>query len=159
MAKREGWLCGVLGLLALVGPSCSGTETDNPVVEFEASDCKKGVSQNALIIRSAGRPADGLELQRVSDAGLYCFAWAALQSGLLRIDVINMPGSCGVEWAPGPTEHDAGGLVLSVQNNHCAVAGCGNCAYDLSFRVAGIAFNDPLPLELRQLDCEGKPIR
>jgi hypothetical protein len=159
MRKREGLLgCALSCVLGSIAPSCTGTETDNPVVDFARTGCKNR-ADGAGTLESVGRAASALTLDRADYNGLYCFAWDAREDDRLRIDVLNAVGSCHVDWALGASRLDSGGLALAVQNNECAIAACGSCAYDFEFDVGGVDRTAPLRLEFSQLDCEGKPAR
>lgn len=154
MTERLGAL---LCVLLLCNPSCTGTETDNPVIDFERSACKSEGSALRLPGVMAARAP--LTLDAADYEGLYCFAWESGTNGRLRIDVFNMVGGCHIDWELADARFDEKGLRLRVQNDECAIAGCGSCAYDLSFDMEGIDRDAPLPLALQQLDCDGEPTR
>ena len=155
MTERFGAL---LCLLLLCGPSCTGTETDNPVIDFERSGCN-GDGGSALRLPGVMATRAALAVGSSDYAGLYCFAWEANGEGRLRVDVFNMVGGCHIDWELAESRLDGGGLTLRVRNGECAVAGCGSCIYDLSFEVQGIDASAPLPLSLEQLDCDEEPSR
>ena len=148
----------LLSVIVLCAPSCIGTETDNPVAGFEPTACKSE-GGSALRLPGVMRTSEALTLDSRDYDGLYCFAWEARASGRMHISVFNMIAGCHIDWELGPSRIDANGLRLRVRNDECAVAGCGSCAYDLSFDVEGVDATAPLPLSLTQLDCDDEPTR
>jgi hypothetical protein len=150
-------LAALFGVLVFCGPSCTGTETDNPVADFDRSACKSGGSALRLPGVMATRAA--LTVDSADYEGLYCFAWKASDDGRMRLDVFNMVGGCHIDWELADARYDAKGLRLRVQNDECAVAGCGSCAYDLSFDLTGIDRDAPLPMSLSQLNCDDELTR
>ena len=97
------------------------------------------------------RTSAALTLDSVDYDGLHCFAWETRASGRMHLSVFNMTAGCHISWELGASRIDANGLRLRVRNDECAVAGCGSCAYDLSFDVEGVDATAPLPLSLSQL--------
>jgi hypothetical protein len=138
--------------LALPLSMCTaGTETDNPLVEFDASACKKG---EALTLPSdVMRSAPGLELDPDQYEGLHCFAWEVTASGSLQIDILNHASGCGVEWVAGGVAIESDELSITARNAICAVAGCGSCIYDLTFEVAGVDTDRSVELTFNEDDC------
>jgi hypothetical protein len=152
LARRSA-LCGLL--LAL--PMCArdGTETDNPLIDFDATDCKGG---SALSLSPAvARTQAALELPAEGYANLFCYAWQVNDGGTVTIDVINYGGGCGVDWTASETRIESNRVDLGIQNASCAVAACGSCRYDLSFEVAGLALDAPANVSIVEAGCNGEP--
>lgn len=135
---RRTALCGLL--LSLPMCASDGTETDNPVIDFEATECK--THSTALTLSS-------------EYDGLYCYAWQTLDDGALSIDVTNFMGGCYVFWDLGASRVDGSRIDLGVANNSCQIAGCGACPYDFSFKVEGVDTSQPATVQLHEYDCKG----
>jgi hypothetical protein len=148
---RRAALCGLVLLL----PMCAhdGTETDNPVIDFEATRCKG--RSTGLSLPAVARTASAQALDPSAYEGLYCYGWEVLDGGVLALDVINRSAGCYVQWQPGPSRVDGSRIDLGVANGSCAIAGCGSCEYDFSFEVEGTDHGRPAELQLHAYDCEG----
>lgn len=147
------------GLLAYAALSCTdtGTETDNPVIGFDASECKSDRSATALTLSGSARVAAAPAFGAGDEyTGLNCFAWEPRGADGLRVQVFNMIGGCHVVWERGPARWNGETLELTVRPDNCAVAGCGSCAYDLVFELDGVDRSAPLPLALYQDYCTGE---
>jgi hypothetical protein len=141
-----------LCVLALPLSMCTaGTETDNPLVDFDASACKSG---EALTLASTVmRSEPGLELDPEQYDGLHCFAWQVTASGSLQIDILNYSAGCGVEWEAGGAEIADDALSITARNAMCATAAGGRCIYDLTFELAGVDTSRPVELTFNEDDC------
>lgn len=152
--------------LVLTLPMCTqnGTETDNPLIDFEASACKTDAvallsSSLAHSVHSAPPVHQGLARSGlVEDAsryrGLHCVAWQAREDGTLALEILNFGGGCGVEWEAGRARVSEDEVALTLRNALCAVAGCGGCIYDFAFEVEGVDVTRSLTLRLDTDDCE-----
>jgi hypothetical protein len=141
------------GAIACAAPSCTGTETDNPVIHFEHSGCNLHMAEAALIGEHAPWSADAP--RPISDyAGLFCFAWTAHDGGRLDVHVYNMDGGCSIDWE-GRAQREGDRLQLIVAPAGCASAGCLRyCEYDLAFELDGVDASRPLALELHRQSCD-----
>jgi len=141
----------------LLAPSCTGTETDNPSIDFDfaGSQCKKtGFSEKILPgATSAALMSDDLR-------GLHCIAWNADDEGRLKLQVSNYDGPClvEVEWEGRVLERKDGGFDLRVAftDPECRIAACGSCLYDFQFEIEGVDTHAPLPLSFGDEIC-GEP--
>jgi hypothetical protein len=142
----------------LVFISCTGTETDNPLVDFNHSGCKNHGDDTALSASGVASQRHALDVDGGTDDGRYCFAWQVADDGTLRIDVVNYPTACSVDFSSASASLGEGALALSIQRASCVVARCGGCVYDLAFDVRDVDHTRPLALELIERNCEGEPI-
>lgn len=159
--NKVAW-CSTVVLLAL---SCEGTETQNPanpLTSFKDSGCKK---ENATkVVAALNRFGDGYATASqpvvstdysAETAGLKCFAWEVLESGQVKVDLINFESACGPKFV-GDAKIDSNGVLqLSVSNPGCMLADCGECIYDWSYEVATLDTSKPLPVRLGIDVCPG----
>jgi hypothetical protein len=149
------WLCAC---------TAAGTETDNPLANFQGTECKSGETTSALTLASTSslaQPATGDSAPDPFVAGpeydgLFCVAWDASDAGDLRIDLYNYPGGCHVDWIGHARASDEG-LNLELEVAGCRIAGCGGCIYDLSFELRRIDVAAPLPLAVAERSCSESP--
>lgn len=120
--------------------SSSSSSGGGSLVSFAGSACKKE-GNSALTAEDAY-------------AGLQCVRWKTLESGTVKIDLLNFEGACGAEWKGQAKEVDAG-LELRLVNPSCLLAACGSCMYDWAFEVKAKAGAD-LPLSLVTDPCPGE---
>lgn len=155
MFRSRSYERAALALLALTASMCTsaGTETDNPVIDFEATRCKG--RSTSLSLPAVARTASAQSVDPSAYEGLYCYGWEVLDGGVLALDVINHSAGCYVQWQPGPSRVDGTSIDLGVANGSCAIAACGSCAYDFSFEVEGIDESQAAELQLHAYDCEG----
>src|SRR5689334_5140451 len=119
------------GLLTVLC-ACAGTETDNPVLDFDKSNCKShGLALS--VDPGVARTRAMLDVDDSIYDGLYRYAWETTASGALTLDVINYSGGCSVDWAFESADLDGHKLSLAVINDRCSVAACGSCIYDFTF--------------------------
>jgi len=144
---------GMLGTLAPLLSPCAGTETDNPVVDFDATECK--TRSTALTLATVARTAAAQAVDPSAYDGLYCYAWETLADGGLSIDVINFSGGCGVTWKLGASRVEGSHIDLGVANPSCEIARCGNCLYDFTFEIEGVDPSQPAEAQLHRYDCHG----
>lgn len=156
MSRELGPRNAALCALALAMCTCTnGTETDNPVIDFEASECKGG---SALSLSPAvARTQAALQMPAEQYANLFCYAWQVNDGGTVTIDVINYSGGCGVTWSLSEARVDGDRVELGIANASCVVAGCGSCRYDLSFEVAGVMLDAPAQVQVVEQGCNGAP--
>ena len=128
-----------------------GTETDNPLVEFDGSECKSG--QALTLPSDVMRTAAVRTLEAGLYDGLHCIAWERLGGGALQIDVLNYSAGCHIEWEAGDIALEGDQLTLTARNAACAQAGCGNCIYDFAFEVGGVDDSRPLELTFQEDTC------
>jgi hypothetical protein len=131
----------------------AGTETDNPVVDFNATDCKGG--EELSLAPAVARTRAALDMPANDYEGLHCYAWQINDGGTITIDVINYGSGCGIEWSLADSVLDAEHVELGIRNAACIVAGCGSCTYDLSFEVKGVALDAPVEVQVREAGCDG----
>lgn len=143
-------LC-TLALTVCMCTTDSGTETDNPLVVFEGSECKSG--QGLTLPSAVMRTAAALTLEPELYDALHCFAWERLGSGAVQVDVLNYSAGCHVAWEPGEVVLEDDRLTLTVRNAACAVAGCGSCIYDFTFEVSDVDEARPLQLTFQEDTC------
>lgn len=153
--------------------SCVGTEADNPYAEEGKTDvtsCKAHEGYIALDAQRLGSIQESSRSGRFGVSGsaltassefpvwLECVDWALDAEGNFAVQVVNFRGPCGVEWRAG-AGIGGDGLRIELENADpgCAVAGCGNCIYDVRTEV----FLDEaqrmseLPFTLARLPCDG----
>jgi hypothetical protein len=130
-----------------------GTETDNPVVDFDATECK--THGTALTLATVARTAAALDADPSAYDGLYCYAWETLEDGGLSIDVINFMGGCYVMWKLGASRVEGSQIDLGVANGYCSIAACGSCPYDFTFEIEGADLSQAAEVQLHQYDCKG----
>jgi hypothetical protein len=142
------WLC--LSVLALAACGKNGTETDNPLIDFDQSACKQQGLETALVLPGdAGLP----------EVGDFCAAYGVDESGQRgRLQISNYPSACGSEFAHATASLEDGTLELVLHRDDCTVARCGSCAYDLDFVVQDPPPRAGLRVELREAGCEGTPL-
>ncbi|MEO6602541.1 MAG: hypothetical protein ABIQ16_21845 [Polyangiaceae bacterium] len=150
----------VLLLPLLVGVQCTGTETENPLVSFHASDCKKeaSISTKAVPNPDAGTLASDAGKQVSFDPsydGLQCIAWQKLALGSFRFELGNFHGSCGIDWKGSASIAGDGTVALHAVNSDCRAARCGWCMYDWAFDVRGIAEDTDAHLSISVVDAKG----
>lgn len=134
--------------LALVHPSCTGTEADNPFTDPTTTSLCKGADDYKPLANlrepltvdpswSAGPsraelPAPESTLLPLGDIPIWleCLEWD-LAHGVFDYQVANFRGGCEVSWSGGGRVTDQGDVLLELHNNNCAVAACGNCLYDV----------------------------
>lgn len=151
------WVMGVP--LALAGSCAGGTETDNPVIDFQSSGCKNQVSAFALGPPRVEPTTGRLDSDAPDYDGLHCYAWRHdPQSATLHVDVLNMHGGCQVDWSGEAKWRAEGGIDVQISNASCRTASCGWCLYDFSFELSGVEGSEPLPLALIEDDCESADI-
>jgi hypothetical protein len=141
----------VSAFLALV-VSCagSGTETDNPaspLENFSSSGCKNK------------EPSPGQQaLERETDAdGLTCVEWARDTAGALDLKLYNFSEPCGETYLGKAAFDAAGALEVSVYQDTCAVARCGQCVFDFHFELQSVPADAPLALRIGSAICESQP--
>lgn len=140
--------------LALSLSMCTGTETDNPLVGFDATTCKHGEALSLEPAVAQTRAAlDRMEPEEYT--GLFCYAWQ-LHDGSSTIDVINYKSGCTIDWSPGDTKIDYEHVELGIQNASCAVAACGSCSYDLTFELKDLTRGVAADVAVVESDCEGQ---
>jgi hypothetical protein len=146
---------GAFGLLLCSLSMCTseGTETDNPVFDFDATECKNGHSTALSLPVTRTRAA--LSVDPSAYEGLYCYAWENGVDDVLTIDVINYGGGCSVTWNLGKSRVTDDRIDLGVQNAYCEIAACGSCTYDLAFEVGGVDTTVPADVQLREVGCGG----
>lgn len=145
---------GSIALLALCACADTGTETDNPVIDFEASDCSSPLAaQSALSTVALTRKA--LTLDPALYNGLYCFAWEAHDDQTITIDVLNYSGSCEAEYVLAETRIEGHSVSLGLTNDTCLVGKCDTtCLYDFTYTLKGVDTSAPIELQLRQAACQ-----
>lgn len=158
LRSLHGWraaLCAV----ALTTSTCTstgsgtGTETDNPVVDFAATECKTHAT--ALTLATVARTAVALDADPSAYDGLYCYAWETLDDGGLSIDVINFMGGCYMTWKLGASRVEGSSIDLGVTEGYCEQAGCGACPYDFTFEIEGVDLSESAEVQLHPYDCRG----
>jgi len=152
----NGWrasLCVLALSMSMCTTERTGTETDNPVVDFDATECK--AHGTALTLATVARTAAAQEVDPSAYDGLYCYAWETLDDGRLSIDVINFSGGCHVPWKLGASRVDGAHIELGVASDFCGESACGSCAYDFTFEIDGVDLSEPAEVRLRQYDCHG----
>jgi hypothetical protein len=159
----------LIGVLTL---GCGGTEADNPFAEpTEVTPCKSHEEYVAFDARREEPLASNAHAQRFENLGaaltvldevpiwLECVDWELNRDGLLSIQVLNFRGGCGVTWEGG-TQVNQDGLTVELQNANpgCAIAGCGNCLYDVRTQIAlsQEQQGSTLHLKLARLPCDGE---
>jgi len=148
-----------LAMSALALAACTGTETDNPLVDFEHSGCKNHDTATALTF-AADLGDAGSPLGDTSDYdGLFCFTYLVDDEGRgARIDVVNYMSPCGSDFTDATASFEGGTMKLALQRNGCTVARCGACFYDLWFDLKGPTASTELDVELSETGCEGTPL-
>lgn len=139
---------------ALTTITCAGdgTETDNPVIDFETTECKS--HGNALLLESTvARTRTALEADPHAYDGLYCYAWDR-SSDEVTIDVVNYSAGCTIFWTLGESRVDGDRISLGIHDPYCGTAACGSCVYDFSFIVEGVDLDAPARVRLRETSCE-----
>jgi len=149
--RRRAAVCAI----ALTMSMCTteGTETDNPVVDFDATECK--THGTALTLATVARTAAALDMDPSAYDGLYCYAWETLHDGRLSIDIINFMGGCYMTWKLGASRVEGSRIDLGVSEGYCEQAGCGACPYDFTFEIEGVDLSEPAEVQLRPYDCHG----
>jgi hypothetical protein len=146
--QRAG-LC-ALGLTLSMCTS-AGTETDNPVLDFEASECS---GPRADYESTVARTSAALTLSAQDHGGLYCYAWQANDDGTVGIDVINYRGGCSVTFALAETRVEGDHIDLGIVNAACESGSCdATCLYDFTYELRGVDVSRPAWLQLRELAC------
>jgi len=147
--NKKPFLCALALFLQMC--TTSGTETDNPLVDFDASECKEGeaLTRPSTIMRTAAALA--LEPDRYE--GLYCVAWELAERGALKVDILNFSSGCHIAWEPGEISLTGDQLTLTARVGRCAVAGCGSCIYDLTFEVSAVDASRPLDMIFQEDNC------
>lgn len=141
-------------ITALLLASCEGTETDNPLVDFERSGCKNH-GDTALTFASDRAASEPLGTDTAHD-GLYCLEYDYdEEQKLLDVQVFNYPSACGSGFTGASATSREGWLTLSVQRSSCMVARCGSCLFDFSFQVADFELLGGHMVELAETGCEG----
>lgn len=146
---------GALSLFALSLSMCTaeGTETDNPVADFDATECK--THPTALSLATVARTRAALDVDVAAYDGLYCYAWETGEGGALTLDVLNYQSGCSITWERGESRIDGDQIDLGIGISRCAIAGCGSCTYDLTFALEGIDPSTAAQVQLRRLGCDG----
>jgi hypothetical protein len=160
--------------LALIHPSCTGTEADNPFTDPTMTSLCKGDEEyvplgarwkasslgtdwSAPALSAQASPGESL-LSPLSEIPVWleCVEWE-LREGVLDYQIANFRGGCEVTWEGGGRVTSDGDVVVELANNSCSVALCGNCLYDL--RSGGQLempdANESVHFELVRKDCEG----
>ncbi len=167
--------------LALIQPSCTGTEADNPFTDPATTTLCKGdegyvplTSQReplALDQDLFGSPVPALpappsgpephrsQLSSLSEIPVWleCLEWD-YREGIFDYQLANFRGGCAVEWTGGGEITNDGGILVELQNESCAVAGCGSCLYDLrsNGQLETDALKERMTFDLIRRDCEGE---
>lgn len=151
LSRRSALVCA----LALTLSMCTteGTETDNPVLDFDATECKS--HSTALTLATVARTSAALAVDPSNYDGLYCYAWEAHDDGSLTIDVLNYLSGCSIVWQLGESRVSGDQVDLGISISRCAIAGCGSCVYDLTFELEAIDLDAPADVQLRRLGCDG----
>jgi len=167
-----------VGILALtlIQPSCTGTEADNPFTDpATTSLCKgednyvplankrelQGLTQDSLegVFRAEPAPPPPSNLSSLSEVPVWleCIEWD-LSEGIFDYQVANFRGGCAVDWSGGGEVTSDGNVSVELQNKSCAVAGCGNCLYDLrsNGQLEVPEPNDTMTFDLIRTDCKGE---
>ncbi len=152
----------VLGMSSLLLITCAGTEADNPVAEpVDTTPCKSEAEyftapETSGTFSTLRQALTGAEQVPV---WLECVEWELQQDQRLSLQVFNFRGGCAIAWEGGVRITDAGEAVIELENTNpgCAVAGCGNCIYDVrgSVALSEAQTNGSLPFSLERLPCNG----
>jgi hypothetical protein len=130
--------------------SSGGTETDNPASllrAFDSSECKT---------REAGDGAQGLTLASEVE-GLMCVEWERQEAGSLTVRLLNFSQACANEYLGRAAHGTDGTLELAVYADSCTGLKCGDCLFDFTYELAGIAADVALPVRLGHARCESEP--
>lgn len=155
MLKKSSTACiGSLGALALALCQCTGTETDNPIVDYRAGECNSSVDSALSVANGVARTSSALSIDDNAYRGLYCYAWEAREDGSLAIDVINYLGGCGASYELADTRIEGNEISFGVQAAGCQLGSCDStCVYDLAFELHGVDIGAPVELQLREIAC------
>jgi hypothetical protein len=148
---------------------CVGTEADNPFAE--PADVTKCKSELDFVPLAPHIPLGELGARRLADLSqpltsssevpvwLQCVDWSLGTDGNLALQVLNFDGGCAIEWKGASRITAEGAVLLELENANpgCAVAGCGNCIYDVRVEVQ---LDEELretnvPFKLAILPCDG----
>jgi hypothetical protein len=158
----------VLSLFGAV--QCVGTEADNPFAEpVDITSCKakdgyvgfaaKVASPGALGRTRFANLSQALTSPSEIPVWLECVDWSLEADGKLALQVLNFRGGCSVEWEGGSRITEDGAVMIELNNADpsCAVAGCGNCIYDVRGDVSldEAMRRGEIPFTLSRLPCNG----
>ena len=144
-----------LAALALSACADTGTETDNPVLEFESSECNAPASDYYASQSPVARSSAALSFDPALYNGLYCYAWEAHDDGVVTLDVLNYNGGCGAQYALADTRVERGSIQLGIINPTCTWASCdATCLFDFSYELAGVDTSARAELQLRRVACD-----
>lgn len=176
LSIRTSLACLGLFALALIQPSCTGTEADNPFTDPATTSLCKGEDdylplanqREALALDQdtlkGPLPADPIppresHLSSLSEIPVWleCIEWD-LREGVFDYQVSNFRGGCAVDWKGGGEVTSDGNVAVKLQNKSCSVAACGNCLYDLrsNGQLEMSEAKDAVTFELIRTNCGGE---
>lgn len=135
---------------------CKGDEEFVPLAWGREPLEAGGPSHRRPVRTQVGQKSQGLSPLEEIPVWLECIEWD-FSAGILDYQIANFRGGCVIDWTGGANVISAGHVSVELKNESCAVAGCGNCLYDL--RSSGnLELADDtasVALDLVRLDCEG----
>jgi hypothetical protein len=142
---RRSW--SALSVLLLLG--CAADDGDGGApVEFSASACKSSKQTGSSALRPAAAAA--VTVSPAAYDGLDCLAWE-VSAERATFNLYNARGACGATYAGKAfLSPDGRQVTLSLTNPSGVVALCGNCLYDFSFGVPGVAVGADLTVTLER---------
>jgi len=149
MGERRAWPWIWVGALYAAASCTGGTDTGNPLTDFDISKCKSK-SGEALADQRSALTLPAAERYH----GLTCYL-AERSEDSVALSVYNIAGGCGVDWDAKGRER-AGELDVVLTNPSCTVARCGGCVYDAAFSLE-LGTSTDESVELIEHPCEGDP--
>jgi hypothetical protein len=135
--------------IGCAGGSSGPDAGSSALVAFTPGACKKEAASalTSTLVRALGTGVESADYE-----GLQCVAWSLDGQG--KFDLLNFDSACGADWIGAASFDESGGVVLTVNNPSCAVAGCGSCIFDFSFTVDRVKAEGDVAVAIDVIVCD-----